>query len=71
MPRYRVPIRTGITGYVIVDADNADDALEEALQDPPTICAQCSGWGSDKYSLELDEEWTDVDAGDPIVVDDE
>ena len=57
MPKYRVYLQTVASTTIEVEADSKDAAIESALdQDMPTICAQCSGWGSDQ-SLELGDVW--------------
>lgn len=37
-------------------ADDLHDLMYENM-DTPTICAQCSGWGNEKVSLSLGDEW--------------
>jgi hypothetical protein len=56
MPKYRVSLSTNAWVTVTVEADNAEAAIEEAYQDAPNLCAQCSGWGRN-FSLELGDEW--------------
>lgn len=54
MPKYRVTMNTQAWAYVTVEAGDEDEAIDLAFNEPPDICAQCSGWNED-YTLELGE----------------
>lgn len=58
MNTYSVIFTTGASSVVTVEADSPEEARELADEqfDPPTLCAQCSGWGQDS-NLELGDEW--------------
>ncbi len=65
MAKYRVFIHTG--AYASVDVEVEDDLIEPdeiieraetlALENAPTICGQCSGWGQNGISLDLGDDW--------------
>lgn len=55
MSKYMVRLEAGAYAYIQVEADSPEDALEEAFEQTPRICAQCSGWGQDGVSLDLGE----------------
>jgi hypothetical protein len=52
MPEYEVYLKTRAEAVITVTADDPDAAITAALDDPPTICAQCSGWRKG-FSLDL------------------
>lgn len=56
MTTYKVIMSTYATGYVEVDGDTEEKAIEEAYNLAPTLCAHCSGWDKE-HSLELGDEW--------------
>lgn len=61
--KYRVPIRTEATGYILVAAKDEDDAEEKAFeQNTPVLCIACSGgWSSGQHSVEYGEWEIDGD----------
>jgi len=61
MPKFKVPMVKTITAYVNVEADNEDQAYEKALDNAPEICAICTGWGSDSWSVDADADWEESD----------
>lgn len=65
MKTYQVMFTTGASTVIEVEADSVEEARQLADEqfDPPTICAQCSGWGNDQ-NLELgDWEQDESDGG--------
>jgi hypothetical protein len=56
MPKYSVSLMTTLSLSITVEAENEEAAREEAYQEAPGICAQCSGWGR-KYGMDIGE-WT-------------
>ena len=57
MPKYRVFIPIPATLTVVVEAEDAEDAIEAAGEHVHVdLCAQCSGWGED-YNLDLPIDW--------------
>lgn len=56
MTTYKVIMTTYATGYVEVDGDTEDEAIDKAYDLAPTLCAHCSGLGKE-HSLELGDEW--------------
>lgn len=60
MPKYAVPMKTGAFTLVYVEADSPAEAIELA-DDTPTICAQCSGWGSTEKNSGIEIGDWDID----------
>lgn len=63
MPRYRVSIPMWAAAYGEVEADSAEEAIENFSL--PQICSQCSGWGSPNgEALELSDgpDWDNATA---------
>lgn len=58
MPTYDVYLCTYASTVITVEAEDRERAEEKALVEGrmPTICAQCSGWGSN-YNLEIGSDW--------------
>jgi len=57
MAVYRILMNTTVSATVDVEADDYESAVAAALDVTPTICAQCSGRGSDS-SLDLSDDWS-------------
>jgi hypothetical protein len=69
MTSYSVHLETVASFSVTVEAEDAEDAIEQAFDLTPSgVCAHCSGWGK-KWSMDLGE-W-DVCAEMPPIVEDE
>lgn len=66
--RYRVYYTTTASTAIEVEADSPEDARVVADEefDSPTICAQCSGWGSDGW-IELGDDWEQDDSDHGVV----
>lgn len=65
MKTYSVLFTTGASSVFEVEAESVAEARDIAADqfEPPTICAQCSGWGNDQ-NLELgDWEQDESDGG--------
>ena len=61
MAKYRVILQTVAETVIEVEADSKEDAYGQAMNEPtPTICAQCSGWGSDQ-NLSVNSDAWDID----------
>lgn len=73
MAKYAVPLSTGAFTSVYVDADSADEAREKVWDNPlPTVCAQCSGWGSSDPNTGLEiGDWDYSQWDEPVVVEDD
>jgi hypothetical protein len=57
MAKFTVYLTTTASTSVEVEAETADEAIDKVYDaDMPTLCAQCSGWGSDR-GLELSDAW--------------
>lgn len=57
MAKFIVYLTTTASTSVKVDAEDSEDAVEKAYDAGlPTICAQCSGWGSG-VGLDLSDVW--------------
>jgi len=56
--KFTVYFSTTASTAIEIEADSAEEAQEKAdeIQDFPSICAQCSGWGSD-HNLDLSDVW--------------
>ena len=63
MPKFRVMIPAFASAEVDVEAEDADDAVEKAVDaELPYLCARCSGCGQDAV-LELCEwDWANASA---------
>jgi hypothetical protein len=61
MPKYQVSMPKVIWLTIDVEADNEEQAQEKAWDEAPgSICAQCTGWGSEGWSIDDDNAWGDV-----------
>ena len=60
MPKFKVRFVTSAYAFVNVEAEDEEAAQEKAYDHLPTICANCSGWGKDGISLEIDEFEADM-----------
>lgn len=61
MAIYRVQLFRGDWYNVDVEATDEDHAIEEALNDAPYLCAQCSGWGHSAKGSVSPDEWMTPD----------
>ena len=59
MAEYVVYFRTVASTAIRVEADSEEDAIAEAYEHVPNLCAQCSGWGQ-RAGVELGE-WSTID----------
>lgn len=59
--RYKVYLSAPTECWVTVEAEDPDDALEKLRF--PSICGQCSGWGSN-YTLDISWDAVDWDKAD-------
>lgn len=55
MPKYRVSIPKVVWLTAHVEAEDEELAIEAAYEIAPSLCAHCSGWGSDEWSVDEDE----------------
>lgn len=63
MPAYRVHLYTTLSASVEVEAEDREAAIDAAYGgELPTLCAQCSGWGS-SWSADLGDDWEVQDEG--------
>ena len=70
MPKYRVYMNTTASTVIVVEADDAELAIERAYDaDMPRLCAQCAGWGQE-HNLALNDVW-EADESADLVEDDE
>jgi hypothetical protein len=68
MSEFRVHLKSGAYARIQVEAEDAEAAIEKALElVPHEVCAQCSGWnrgwsrGFDGEQWEVDEVLDDKD----------
>lgn len=54
MPKYRVQIPKVIWLNIKVEADDQESAIEEAFQEAPGMCHQCTGWRTN-WSIDEDD----------------
>ncbi|MFG3509675.1 hypothetical protein ACGF5F_29705 [Streptomyces sp. NPDC047821] len=70
MAKKRVFLNGYASATITVETDKTDpgEIYEQAMNEGvPSLCAQCSGWGS-SYSLEVGDEWEPEADKDGVVV---
>lgn len=57
MAEYTLFYTSVAEAVITVTADSLDEAADQAADNFPSICAQCSGWGRTGVSLDLSDVW--------------